>query len=70
MAIERGRLVEIVVSITVVVVFVGVLVGIGLRWNRNDLGPTGGLALVGAIALFVLVMAGVGLGLAYYLNPE
>lgn len=70
MAIERGRLIEIVVSITVVVVFVGVLVGIGLRWNQGDLGPTGGLALVGAIALFVLVMAGVGLGLAYYLNPE
>lgn len=70
MELERGRQLEIVVSIAVVGIFVGVLVAIGLRYNRGDLGPQGGLVMIGAITVFVLAMGGVGLGLAHYLNQE
>ncbi|QCC46445.1 DUF7472 family protein [Halobellus limi] len=50
---------KIVVSIVSVGAFFALFVGIGVTFGP-DLGDTGGLALVGAIALFVLVMAGVG----------
>ncbi|MDQ2055450.1 MULTISPECIES: hypothetical protein [Halobellus] len=50
---------KIVVSIVSVGAFFALFVGIGVTYGP-DLGDTGGLALVGAIALFVLVMAGVG----------
>lgn len=70
MDIERERLIEIVVSIAVVLVFVGVLVAIGLHFDGDNLPPEGGLAIIVAITVFVLVMAAVGVGLAYYLNPD
>ncbi|MFB6089697.1 MAG: hypothetical protein ABEJ97_01445 [Halobellus sp.] len=47
---------KIVVSIVSVGVFFAVFVGIGATFGP-DLGSTGGLALVGAIALFIVVMA-------------
>ena len=50
---------KIVVSLVSVGAFFALFVGIGATFGP-DLGETGGLALVGAIALFVLVMAGVG----------
>lgn len=50
---------KIVVSIVSVGAFFAVFVGIGATYGP-DLGETGGLALVGAIALFVLVMGAVG----------
>jgi hypothetical protein len=50
---------KIVVSIVSVGAFFALFVGIGATYGP-DLGDTGGIALVGAIALFVLVMAGVG----------
>jgi len=50
---------KIVVSIVSVGAFFALFVGIGVTYGP-DLGDTGGIALVGAIALFVLVMAGVG----------
>jgi len=50
---------KIVVSIVSVGAFFALFVGIGATFGP-DLGDTGGLALVGAIALFILVMAGVG----------
>lgn len=65
MALERGRLIEILVSIGVVGIFAAVLFGIGFRYNQDGLGTEGGLVLIGAIGVFVLVMAGVGLALAY-----
>jgi hypothetical protein len=45
-------------------VFVALVVGIGASFNDGGLGSTGGLALVAAMVLFVVVMAGVGLFLA------
>jgi hypothetical protein len=50
---------KIAVSIVAVGAFFAVFIGIGVTFGP-DLGEAGGMALVGAIALFVIVMAGVG----------
>ena len=68
--IERDRLIEILVSVTVVGVFVGLLIFIGSVYNDDGFGPEGGLALMGAIIAFIVVMTIVGIGLAYQLNKE
>ena len=70
MDIERRRLIEIVVSIGAVGLFISLLVGIGFTYNEDGLSADGGLVLVGAILFFVLLMAAVGIGLAYKLDPE
>lgn len=70
MELERGRLIEIGVSVSAVGLFVVVLVLIGLRYDEGGLTPDGGLVLIGAITLFVLVMGAIGIGLAYKLNPD
>mgnify|MGYP006303929679 FL=1 len=51
---------KIVVSIVSVGVFFAVFIGIGATFGP-DLGSTGGLALVGSVALFILVMAAAGI---------
>ncbi|MFD1685256.1 DUF7472 family protein [Halobellus litoreus] len=60
MEIDAAMRRKIVVSLVSVGAFFALFIGIGATYGP-DLGETGGLALVGAIALFVLVMAGVGL---------
>ncbi|WP_311170329.1 DUF7472 family protein [Halobellus ordinarius] len=50
---------KIAVSIVSVGAFFAVFIGIGMQFGP-DLGDTGGLALVAAITLFVIVMAAVG----------
>ena len=70
MDLEREDVVGIVLPIAIVVLFVALLVLIGQQYNADSMGSDGGLALVGAIVAFVLVMAGMGLGLAYYLHPD
>jgi hypothetical protein len=70
MDIERGTIVEIIVSVGAVGLFVAVLVGIGDAYNHGGLSADGGIALVGAIVAFVIGMSIVGIGLAYYLNQE
>jgi hypothetical protein len=55
---------QIAVSVVAVGFFVALILGIGVAFSNSGLGATGGLALVGAIVLFILVMAGVGLFLA------
>lgn len=65
MEIDRETAREIAVSFGAVGVFVAVIVAIGAAyWNGETLGGRGGLALVGSIFLFVLVMTGVGLYLS------
>lgn len=64
MAIERGRLIEIGVSAGAVGGFVVVLIAIGVLFKDDTLSATGGIALVGAIAAFLLLMAGIGYVLA------
>jgi len=55
---------KIGLSITVVVFFVALILGIGATYNDGGLGSTGGLALVGSVLLFVLAMGVVGAWLA------
>lgn len=68
MDVDRDTVVEIVVSVGAVTLFVAVIVAIGDAYNRGGLSTDGGMALVGAIAGFVVVMSVLGLALAFYLN--
>jgi hypothetical protein len=60
MELEEGMVRKIAISVAAVGVFVAFVVGIGTTFNDGGLGSAGGLALVGAIVLFILLMAGVG----------
>ena len=60
MELEEGMVRKIAISVAAVGVFVAFVVGIGATFNDGGLGSTGGLALVGAIVLFILLMAVVG----------
>ncbi|WP_248895604.1 DUF7472 family protein [Haloplanus halobius] len=64
MELEEGMVRKIAISVGVVGVFVAAVVGIGTTYSDGGLGSTGGLALVASIAVFILLMAGVGLFLA------
>ncbi|SDL94833.1 hypothetical protein SAMN04487949_0275 [Halogranum gelatinilyticum] len=63
MAIEGETLKEIVVSVVAVGFFIALIIGIGTVYG-TELAGMGGLALVGAIVLFVIAMAVVGLVLS------
>jgi hypothetical protein len=58
MEVEREAVIEAVVSAAAVAVFVALIVVIGATFS--PLAGPGAFALIGAIALFVLVMSGVG----------
>jgi peptidoglycan/LPS O-acetylase OafA/YrhL len=61
MEIDRKTAVEIVVSAAAVLFFIGVVFVVGTTYGTNgDISGQGGLAVVGSIVLFVLVMTGVG----------
>jgi hypothetical protein len=62
MAIEAEMRRKIVVSVVTVGFFIALIVGLGATFDGGATG-TGGLALVGAITLFILVMGVVGLWL-------
>lgn len=65
MDVERETVVEVAVSMVTVGLFVALIVGVGMLYSTDGgFTETGALALVGAIVLFVLVMAGVGIGLS------
>ncbi|WP_336343059.1 DUF7472 family protein [Halalkalicoccus ordinarius] len=68
MDVDRDTVVEIAVSVGAVALFIAVIVVIGDVYNRGGLSTDGGMALVGAITGFVVLMSVLGLGLAYYLN--
>lgn len=55
---------KIVTSLGVSALFIAALVGVGATFSDNGLTETGGLALVAVIALFVLVMGGLGVFLS------
>ncbi|MFC5365432.1 DUF7472 family protein [Salinirubrum litoreum] len=55
---------QIAVSVVAVGFFVALILGIGVVFANSGLGSTGGLALVGAIVLFIFVMAAVGVFLS------
>lgn len=63
MDVERETVVEVAVSVVSVGLFVVLIVAVGVLFRSSEgsgFTDTGALALVGAIVLFVLVMAGVG----------
>lgn len=64
MEIERETVVEAAVSLAGVGSFIVLLVFIGLQFNNRGLTETGGLALIAAIVLFVVVMTVIGYWLA------
>ncbi|THE66739.1 hypothetical protein D8Y22_01035 [Salinadaptatus halalkaliphilus] len=68
---ERERLIEIVVAVSVVVIMLGTMIAIGSTYSASDdsvLTPDGAEMLVGAIIGFIILLTGVGIGLAYILN--
>lgn len=60
MAIDRETRREILVGTGSVALFVALLLWVGMTYGGNGLSGTGGLAVVGVIVVFVLVMSGVG----------
>lgn len=67
MEIERETVVEAAVSFAAVFVFIGAVVVVGMQFQTGPdkhLSATGGLAMLGAIGLFVVVMMLVGLWFA------
>ncbi|SEW27357.1 DUF7472 family protein [Natrinema salifodinae] len=70
---ERDQLIEITVSISAVVLMLAAMVAIGSQYGaaNSTLSPEGGQMLVFAIVGFILLLTGIGFGLAYVLNdPE
>lgn len=59
MSLDEETVREVVVSVIAVAIFITLILIIGVTYG-SSLGPTGGLALVGSIVAFILVMAGVG----------
>jgi hypothetical protein len=64
MDLEEGMLRKVAVSVAAVVLFVAAILLVGLTYNEGGLGSVGGLALIGTIVAFILVMAGIGVFLA------
>ena len=64
MALEAEMRRKILVSLVAVAVFIGIIIGIGVTFHDGGLGSSGGLALIGSIVLFIILMAGVGIFLA------
>jgi hypothetical protein len=65
MEIGRETVVEIAVSVAAVGLFVAVILGIGTAYgSAANLSEQGALALIGAIAVFIVAMMGVGYFLA------
>lgn len=69
MALERDQIIEIVTSISGVLLILIALIFIGSRYGENgQFGESGGLMLVLAVGLLVLVMAIIGFGLAFIVS--
>ncbi|MGM0591293.1 MAG: DUF7472 family protein [Halobacteriota archaeon] len=64
MNLEEGMLRKIGVSVVAVVFFIALILYIGMSFDSGTLGSAGGLAIVGSMALFIVVMGIVGLWLA------
>jgi len=71
MDLEREKIVEIAVSLASVLIVLAMFYAIGATYNSDGIGSDGGLYLVGSIVLFVVLMAGAGLYLAFTISdPE
>jgi hypothetical protein len=63
MALEAEMRRKIAVSVVAVGFFIALIVGVGAAYNDGGLVGNGGLILVGAITLFVVVMGLIGVWL-------
>ncbi len=61
---DRDAVVEAVVAFVGVGTLAAAIIGIGLSYGGGQLSPDGGLALVGAIAFFLVFMSAIGVGLS------
>lgn len=61
---DRDAAVEAVVAFVGVATLAAIIVAIGSMYNESGLSEEGGLALVAAIAFFIVFMSAVGLGLS------
>jgi uncharacterized membrane protein len=71
--VEREQVIEIAVSVGAVFLMLAAMIAIGSTYGTESstLSPQGGQMLIGVIVGFIVLMAGVGIGLAYTLNdPE
>jgi hypothetical protein len=66
LSIPRETFVESTAGAAPVLAFVAAIVWIGVTYDSRGLEETGAIALVGAITLFVLAMAAVGIFLSRY----
>lgn len=64
MEVEREALLQAAVATLGVVFLVAVMIFIGIEYNDRGLGQDGGLALIGALVAFILVMSVIGYWLA------
>lgn len=70
---EREQLIEIVVAVGAVFLMLGAMIAVGSSYGAENstLSPEGGQMLVAVIGVFILLMTGVGILLAYLINdPE
>lgn len=71
MNIERARAIEIVASLSAVALMIGILALIGQQYTNNgEFGDSGGLMLIVAILLFVLLMGVIGYVLAFTITTQ
>lgn len=61
---DRDAVVEAVVAFVGVATLATIIIWIGTTYNESGLTEQGGLALVGALAFFIVFMSVIGLGLS------
>ena len=61
---DRDAVVEAAVAFAGVGSLAAIIVGVGMAYGNSGLSSDGGLALVGAIAVFIVMMSGIGIGLS------
>jgi hypothetical protein len=71
MDIERERVIEIVGAVGAVALMIATMVFVGSTYATDGaLSEQGGIMLVGSVIFFILLMAGVGVVLAYKVSGE
>ncbi|QSG04259.1 DUF7472 family protein [Natranaeroarchaeum sulfidigenes] len=71
MDLERERVIEIVAAVGAVVVMIATMMWVGSTYATDGaLTDDGGMLLVGSVIFFILLMAAVGVVLAYTVSAE
>lgn len=61
---DRDAAVEAVVAFAGVGTLAAIILGVGATYGDSQLSPDGGLALVGAVGFFIVLMSVIGIGLS------